>query len=292
MCTVCRRSPFVYENVGHRMSEKTKKYFQTPNTLLMNALRKVNSVIKFQQNQYNIMRRNVSSMHEQMNNVADRCKETAKICDFLERNAKTLATNMQHQHEILQNLNSSFADCSLTLKHFGDVSDNVDTSGSVVSQHNSSLQNNQTLSNFNATINKPFKLCSDVDEDLSMSCLQSVKASGNLAAVFGGKDRNSAKKLRQSISSINPYMKYISQKNTHSLGVIDNNFTCSAATQIKKDEFNLQQLGSKRRPKTSENIQLSQDIFKMASSTDGLFNIRAHSLSRSPPRKNSRSGDN
>ncbi|EJD74671.1 hypothetical protein, variant [Loa loa] len=282
----------------------------------MNALRKVNSVIKFQQNQYNIMRRNVSSMHEQMNNVADRCKETAKICDFLERNAKTLATNMQHQHEILQNLNSSFADCSLTLKHFGDVSDNVDTSGSVVSQHNSSLQNNeglseansfplrsgsfnsilslseQTLSNFNATINKPFKLCSDVDEDLSMSCLQSVKASGNLAAVFGGKDRNSAKKLRQSISSINPYMKYISQKNTHSLGVIDNNFTCSAATQIKKDEFNLQQLGSKRRPKTSENIQLSQDIFKMASSTDGLFNIRAHSLSRSPPRKNSRSGDN
>ncbi|VDO45348.1 unnamed protein product, partial [Onchocerca flexuosa] len=62
MCIVCRRSPFSYESVGRHMSEKTKKYFQTPNTLLVNALRKITSVIKFQQNQYNIMRNNVNRM--------------------------------------------------------------------------------------------------------------------------------------------------------------------------------------------------------------------------------------
>lgn len=36
---------------------------------------------------------------------------------------------------------------------------------------------------------------SDVDRDLSMSCLQSVKTPGNLATVFGGKDRSNAMKL-------------------------------------------------------------------------------------------------
>lgn len=87
-------------------------------------------------------------------------------------------------------------------------------------------------------------------------------------------------------------MQYISEKNAHSSAVIDRNLTCSTATQIKKDGFNLHQLGSKRRPKVLENAQLSQNIFKMGSRMHGVFNVRAHSLSRSPPRKSSRPGDN
>ncbi|VDM11010.1 unnamed protein product [Wuchereria bancrofti] len=129
MCMVCQRSPFIYENVGRHMSEKTKKYFQAPNSLLMNALQKVNSVIKFQQNQYKIMQKNVSNMHEHMNDIADRCKETAKICDFLGKNVNSLATNLQYYHGVLQHLNSSFMDCEQNLKYFEDISGIADASG-------------------------------------------------------------------------------------------------------------------------------------------------------------------
>ncbi|CAG9531628.1 unnamed protein product [Cercopithifilaria johnstoni] len=316
MCTVCGHSPFIYESVGRHMSEKTKKYFQTPNTLLVNALRKVNSVIKFQQNQYRIMRENVNSMHGQINNVADRCKETAKMCNFLERNANSLVTNIQHHYEVLQRLNNSFADCTQSLKYFGDVSDNADKSGSVDLQPHPSQGNNeqlnkensfslgseplnsvpsldgQSLSNFNTPINKLFLHCSDVNRDFALPCHQSIKTPGNLAAVFGGKDRSNAIKSTKHTSSNNPYMHYISQKNTHSLAVVDRNFTCSAATQVEKHGFNLHQLGNKRRPKVPENMQLSQSIFKMGSTRSGIFTVRAHSPSRSPPCKSSRRGDN
>uniref|UniRef100_A0A0R3RT76 BLOC-1-related complex subunit 5 n=1 Tax=Elaeophora elaphi TaxID=1147741 RepID=A0A0R3RT76_9BILA len=300
MCAVCGRSPFTYESVGHHMSEKTKNYFQTPDTLLANALRKVDSVIKFQQNQYNIMREKVSSMHGQVNNVADRYKETAKMCNFLERNAVSLMTNMQNHHGILRQLNSSFANCTQSLKYFGDVSENADTSEKNFLQvilpdikisfkiYYFRLHLQQTSSTFNTAVSEPFIHCSDISKDLSMSCLKSVKTSGNLVAVFGSKERSKAKKLTNS----NPYMRYMLQKNARSLADINRNVTRSAAAQIKKDGFNVQQLGSKRRPKVSENIQLSESVCKMESNTHGLFTVRRHSRSRSPPRKSTRPGDN
>ncbi|VDK84248.1 unnamed protein product [Onchocerca ochengi] len=132
----------------------------------------------------------------------------------------------------------------------------------------------------------------DINGDLSISRLQSVKASGNLAVVFGGKDRSNAMKLSQSTNSSNPYTEYISQKNAHSSTVIERNSTCSTAIQIKKDKFNLQQLGSKRRPKVPRNMKSSRNIFKMESNMHAIFNQRAHSLSRSLPHKNSRPDTN
>ncbi|KAM3718030.1 RING finger protein [Dirofilaria immitis] len=315
ICTVCGHSPFSSENVGRNMSEKTKKYFQTPTSLLVNALRKVNSVIKFQQNQYNIIRNNVNNMHEQMNNVADRCKETVKICDFLEKNASSLLTNMQQHRGMVQHLNGSFMDCAQSLKYFGDVNENVNTSRSTDLLWNSSVDNDKELKKSNsfsfrkdsfnnmlslngqniskkAKINKPDIYGTDVDEDLSMPHLQSVKASGNLAAVFGSNDRSNGMNLNQSLNNSNPYMQYISLKSANLSAATDKNSTYSTTTQMKKNESNLQQLGSKRRSKVSENIRSSRNIFKMESNVHGIFNVHTHSLSRSPPHKNSRPDKN
>ncbi|VBB33760.1 unnamed protein product, partial [Acanthocheilonema viteae] len=92
------------------------------------------------------------------------------------------------------------------------------------------------------------------------------------------------------ISSNNPYMQCILGKNSRSSAFL-NNSTCSAAAKMKKNGLNSQQLRSKRRPRVPENMQLSQSILKMESSRHGLFTARAHSLSRSPPRKSSRPDD-
>ncbi|KAK6107836.1 hypothetical protein QQG55_29805 [Brugia pahangi] len=270
MCMVCQRSPFVYEDVGRHMSEKTKKYFQAPNTLLMNTLQKVNSVIKFQQNQYKIMQKNVSNMHEHMDDIADRCKETAKICDFLGKNVNSLATNLQHYRGMLQHLNSSFTDYEQNLKYFEDISGIADASA----------------------ISKLFIPCFNADDNFSVSCLQSVKKSGNLTAIFDRRDKSNAMKLNQTINISNPYMQYISQKNSHLSTIIDRNFTCSAVAQIKKDEFNMQQLRKKKRSKVPEDMQLSKNAFKLRSITHGFYNVRANSRSHSPPHKSTRSGDN
>ncbi|KAK6107837.1 hypothetical protein QQG55_29805 [Brugia pahangi] len=316
MCMVCQRSPFVYEDVGRHMSEKTKKYFQAPNTLLMNTLQKVNSVIKFQQNQYKIMQKNVSNMHEHMDDIADRCKETAKICDFLGKNVNSLATNLQHYRGMLQHLNSSFTDYEQNLKYFEDISGIADASGSIDLQHHSSKDNNEELSKANtfplrnrsfnsilspnrqssskcnAAISKLFIPCFNADDNFSVSCLQSVKKSGNLTAIFDRRDKSNAMKLNQTINISNPYMQYISQKNSHLSTIIDRNFTCSAVAQIKKDEFNMQQLRKKKRSKVPEDMQLSKNAFKLRSITHGFYNVRANSRSHSPPHKSTRSGDN
>ncbi|VDO27768.1 unnamed protein product [Onchocerca flexuosa] len=243
-----------------------------------------------------------------MNNVADRCKETVKICDFLERNANSLLANMQQHHGMVQHLNGSFVDCAQNLKYFGDVNENSSASGILILQEELNKSDNfpfrndtfnsilslsgQNVSNSNAIISKPVMHYMDINEDLSISRLQSVNASENLAVVFGGKDRSNTMKLSQSTNSSNPYTEYILQKNAHSSTVIDRNSTCSTAMQIKKDKFNLQQVGSKRRPKVPRNMKSSRNIFKMESNMHAIFNQRAHSLSRSPPHKNSRPGTN
>ncbi|VDK86424.1 unnamed protein product [Litomosoides sigmodontis] len=284
MCTVCRRSPFTYENIGRSMSEKTKKYFQTPNDLVMNTLRQVNSVIKFQQNQYNTMRNNVTTFRGQMTDVADRYSNTAKIFNFLLRNSNTLLTNIRRHHGIMQRLSNSFVNCAQSMKYFEDLNENVDTSRSTDLEHCSYEGNKQSLPSCNTTINEPFMHRSDISKNPSMSLTQSVKIPENLAVIFGGKERRN-----KPIKCNNPYMQYLLQNNARSSSVTDENLSCSTLTSIKKDGFNLLQVGSKGRPKVPGNMQLSQSKFERESNTHGPFTaVRTHSLSRSPPRKSRR----
>ncbi|VDO47531.1 unnamed protein product [Brugia timori] len=256
-----------------------------------------------------------------MDDIVDRCKETAKICDFLGKNVNSLATNLQHYRGMLQHLNSSFTDYEQNLKYFEDISGIADASAVNVCNSllfdlikefilqeelskantfplrnrsfNSILSpNRQSSSKCNAAISKSFIPCFNADDNLSVSCLQSVKKSGNLAAIFDRRDKSNAMKLNQTINISNPYMQYISQKNSHLSTIIDGNFTCSAVAQIKKDEFNMQQLRKKKRSKVLEDMQLSKNAFKLRSITHGFYNVRANSRSHSPPHKCTRSNDN
>uniref|UniRef100_A0A915PJD0 Uncharacterized protein n=1 Tax=Setaria digitata TaxID=48799 RepID=A0A915PJD0_9BILA len=174
MCLMCGRSPFAYENIGRHMSEENKKYFQAPNTLLMNALRKVDSVIRFHQTQYDIMQKNVDTMQ----------------------------------------LNSSFLDCTQSLEHFGDISEITDISD--VCQIWIDMRKNRVFMIAVTQQRKEDEIQMSMKTKMKVVLLHSIKTAANLIIIFGDKDRNDKMEPKEPVGSSNPYMKYISRKNTQS----------------------------------------------------------------------------
>ncbi|VDN00966.1 unnamed protein product [Thelazia callipaeda] len=276
-CLVCRRSPFTYENVGDSMSEKTKKYFQTPYALIVNALRKVESVIKFQQNQYSIMRKNVNSMRNEIVSIADRCRETEKICEVLRTlvlglfqkiNASSLMVGIQQQCELLQHLNphpihgaqmenmaniSTVSSMSVIAPIFDEGNCTEQLFQRTKGVKGAHERQSETLSNLDPARTKPsgLKCATRFNNDHSLQHSEAV-LSGSLETIFANANDNN-KKIKPPICN-NPYLDHISRKRSQTL----------IAAQNGGDDFITQQhLDNKRSLKVPKEIQFSRSLSRI-----------------------------
>lgn len=251
----CGRSPFTFEKVDRHMSEKTKKYFQAPDVLLSNALQKVNTSIRFQQMQYEVMREKIGEMRGQLDNIVDRYTETAKQYDALKKNANSLMTHFQHHQGVLRELNGSLIECMQSLQQFADTSTKNDNSLGIDLRWPASSQNSPTISflpnefgkegisvrdeslmslserwngsllNFDASRTESAMGTPALNNRFTATppfpgfhppMKASSQPSGNLEAVFGIKNWTDSLKLTQpSSSSSNPYKNMLSKRNHH-----------------------------------------------------------------------------